>query len=81
MMGAQADGTHRHHALGRRRTWHTMVCLGTFAKHTVVNQASCVKILDHYPLGQGLPGGLRGHHRMGLRGLRRRRPSPATTSS
>ena len=28
----------------------TMVCLGTFAKHTVVNQASCVKILDHYPL-------------------------------
>ena len=27
-----------------------MVCLGTFAKHTVVNQASCVKILDHYPL-------------------------------
>ena len=27
-----------------------MVCLGTFAQHTVVNQASCVKILDHYPL-------------------------------
>jgi len=49
MMGAQIDGTHRHHSssgvdLG------TMVCLGTFAKHTVVNQASCVKILDHYPL-------------------------------
>ncbi|MGD0882476.1 MAG: zinc-binding dehydrogenase, partial [Acidimicrobiales bacterium] len=28
----------------------TMTCLGTFARHTVVNQASCVKILDHYPL-------------------------------
>ena len=27
-----------------------MTCLGTFARHTVVNQASCVKILDHYPL-------------------------------
>jgi len=26
------------------------VCLGTFAHHTVVNQASCVKILPHYPL-------------------------------
>jgi len=28
----------------------TAVCLGTFAHHTVVNQASCVKILPHYPL-------------------------------
>ena len=27
-----------------------MVCLGTFAKHTVVNQASCVKILEDIPL-------------------------------
>jgi NDMA-dependent alcohol dehydrogenase len=49
MMGAQIDGTHRHHA-SNGADLGTMVCLGTFAKHTVVNQASCVKILDHYPL-------------------------------
>jgi NDMA-dependent alcohol dehydrogenase len=49
MMGAQADGTHRHHS-SSGEDLATMVCLGTFAKHTVVNQASCVKILDHYPL-------------------------------
>jgi NDMA-dependent alcohol dehydrogenase len=49
MLGAQLDGTHRHHASGGQDL-KTMVCLGTFAKHTVVNQASCVKILDHYPL-------------------------------
>jgi NDMA-dependent alcohol dehydrogenase len=48
MMGMQLDGTARHHARGRDIT--TMVCLGTFAKHTVVNQASCVKILDDIPL-------------------------------
>jgi NDMA-dependent alcohol dehydrogenase len=49
MLGAQADGTYRHHA-SNGADLVTMVCLGTFAKHTVVNQASCVKILDHYPL-------------------------------
>jgi S-(hydroxymethyl)glutathione dehydrogenase/alcohol dehydrogenase len=49
MMGAQIDGTHRHHSMSGEDLG-TMVCLGTFAKHTVVNQASCVKILDHYPL-------------------------------
>src|ERR1700683_1101508 len=49
MMGAQIDGTHRHHASDGTDLG-TMVCLGTFAKHTVVNKASCVKILDHYPL-------------------------------
>jgi S-(hydroxymethyl)glutathione dehydrogenase/alcohol dehydrogenase len=48
MMGLQLDGTCRHHARGR--DIQTMVCLGTFAKHTVVNQASCVKILDDIPL-------------------------------
>ena len=58
-----------------------MVCLGTFAKHTVVNQASCVKILDHYPLGQGMPGRLRGHHRLGFVGVCRRASGPATTWS
>ena len=48
MMGLQLDGTSRHHARGR--DLQTMVCLGTFGKYTVVNQASCVKILDHVPL-------------------------------
>jgi S-(hydroxymethyl)glutathione dehydrogenase/alcohol dehydrogenase len=49
MMGTQYDGTHRHHSMsGIDLT--TAVCLGTFAHHTVVNQASCVKILPHYPL-------------------------------
>ncbi len=49
MMGTQADGTYRHHSASGQDL-HTMVCLGTFAHHTVVNQASCVKILDHYPM-------------------------------
>ncbi len=49
MLGGQIDGTYRHHAADGTDLA-TMVCLGTFAKHTVVNQASCVKILDHYPL-------------------------------
>jgi NDMA-dependent alcohol dehydrogenase len=49
MMGAQYDGTHRHHSLSGIDL-STAVCLGTFAHHTVVNQASCVKILPHYPL-------------------------------
>ncbi|HEY1830491.1 MAG TPA: NDMA-dependent alcohol dehydrogenase [Acidimicrobiales bacterium] len=48
MMGRQMDGTSRHHARGQDVS--TMVCLGTFAKHTVVNQASCVKILEDIPL-------------------------------
>ncbi len=48
LTGVQADGTYRHHdADGTDLA--TMTCLGTFARHTVVNQASCVKILDHYP--------------------------------
>ena len=49
LRGSQADGTFRHHAADGRDLA-TMTCLGTFARHTVVNQASCVKILDHYPL-------------------------------
>jgi NDMA-dependent alcohol dehydrogenase len=49
MMGSQIDGTYRHHSADGTDLG-TMVCLGTFAKHTVVNKASCVKILDHYPL-------------------------------
>ena len=48
LVGAQLDGTSRHHAQGQD-IW-TMVCLGTFAKHTVVNEMSCVKIEDDIPL-------------------------------
>jgi len=48
MQGMQLDGTSRHHARGRDIA--TMVCLGTFSPYTVVNQASCVKILDDIPL-------------------------------
>jgi NDMA-dependent alcohol dehydrogenase len=48
MVGLQADGTSRHHARDRDLT--TMVCLGTFGHHTVVNQASCVKIPEDIPL-------------------------------
>jgi S-(hydroxymethyl)glutathione dehydrogenase/alcohol dehydrogenase len=48
MGGKQLDGTARHHARGQDVA--TMVCLGTFSKYTVVNQASCVKILDDIPL-------------------------------
>jgi len=48
MIGRQMDGTARHHARGQDIA--TMVCLGTFAPYTVVNQASCVKILDDIPL-------------------------------
>ena len=48
MSGYQMDGTVRHHARGQDVS--TMVCLGTFAKYSVVNQASCVKVLDDVPL-------------------------------
>lgn len=48
MIGRQMDGTSRHHARGKDLA--TFVCLGTFGKYTVVNQASCVKILDDIPL-------------------------------
>ena len=48
LMGRQLDGTTRHHARGEDLS--TMVCLGTFGRYTVVNQMSCVKILDDIPL-------------------------------
>lgn len=48
LVGAQLDGTSRHHARGQD-IW-TMVCLGTFGRHTVVNEMSCVKIEDDIPL-------------------------------
>jgi S-(hydroxymethyl)glutathione dehydrogenase/alcohol dehydrogenase len=49
LMGLQTDGTVRQHAADGTDL-PSMVCLGTFSRHTVVNRASCVKILDHYPL-------------------------------
>ena len=43
-----ADGTSRHHAQGQVIS--TMCLLGTFAHHTVVNEASCIKIEKDIPL-------------------------------
>jgi NDMA-dependent alcohol dehydrogenase len=46
--GRQVDGTSRHHAQGQDLN---LMCLaGTFAHHTVVNQASCVRIDPSFPL-------------------------------
>ncbi len=42
------DGTSRHHAKGTDLG--LMCILGTFAHHTVVNEASCIKIDDDVPL-------------------------------
>ena len=42
------DGTSRHHAQGKDLG--LMCLLGTFAHHTVVNEASCIKIDDDIPL-------------------------------
>jgi len=43
-----SDGTSRHHAQGKDIA--LMCMLGTFAKHTVVNEASCIKIEKDIPL-------------------------------
>ena len=75
LIGIQLDGTTRHHGANGEDIY-TMVCLGTFAKHTVVNAISCVKIDDGHPARARLPGGLRRHHRLGLVGLRRRECKP-----
>jgi S-(hydroxymethyl)glutathione dehydrogenase/alcohol dehydrogenase len=42
------DGTSRHHAQGKDIG--LMCLLGTFSHHTVVNEASCIKIEDDIPL-------------------------------
>jgi len=48
-LGTQiADGTSRHHAKGADLG--LMCLLGTFAHHTVVNEASCIKIENDVPL-------------------------------
>ena len=44
-----SDGTSRHHARGQDLRL-AIGCLGTFAHHTVVNEASCVKIEKEWPL-------------------------------
>lgn len=47
-----ADNTARHHTLDGQDL--PLMCLiGTFAEHTVVNQASCVKIDPDWPLEKG----------------------------
>ena len=43
-----SDGTSRHHAQGKDVG--LMCLLGTFSKHTVVNEASCIKIDKDVPL-------------------------------
>ena len=45
-----ADGTARHHAQGKDLG--LMCLLGTFAHHTVVNEASCIKIDKDVPLSR-----------------------------
>jgi S-(hydroxymethyl)glutathione dehydrogenase/alcohol dehydrogenase len=47
-LGKQVDGTSRHHAQGQDLG--IMCILGTFAHHTVVNEASCIKIDQDVPL-------------------------------
>lgn len=47
-LGRQVDGTARHHAKGQDLG--LMCMLGTFAHHTVVNEASCIKIDNDVPL-------------------------------
>ena len=49
LAGIQLDGTSRHHTLDGRDIY-TMVCLGTFGRHSVVNEMSCVKVEDDVPL-------------------------------
>ncbi len=44
-----ADGTHRHHTLDGLDLG-LMCLLGTFSEHTVVNEASCIKIDKDWPL-------------------------------
>jgi S-(hydroxymethyl)glutathione dehydrogenase/alcohol dehydrogenase len=43
-----SDGGFRHHARGEDLS--TACLIGSFAHHTVVHEASCIKIAKHYPL-------------------------------
>jgi len=46
--GRQADGTSRHHARGE--DLNLMCLVGAFADHTVVGEASCIRIDPSYPM-------------------------------
>lgn len=48
-LGKQVDGTSRHHAKGGEDLG-LMCMIGTFSHHTVVNEASCIKIDNDVPL-------------------------------
>ena len=49
LSGHMLDGTSRHHLLDGRDLA-TMCCLGTFAEHSVVLEASLIKVRDELPL-------------------------------
>jgi S-(hydroxymethyl)glutathione dehydrogenase/alcohol dehydrogenase len=51
IVGRQIDGlVARHHLAKDGTDIGTMCCLGTFATHTIVNEASCVKLDDDIPV-------------------------------
>jgi S-(hydroxymethyl)glutathione dehydrogenase/alcohol dehydrogenase len=51
IVGRQIDGlVARHHLASDGTDIGTMCCLGTFATHTIVNEASCVKLDDDIPV-------------------------------
>ena len=51
IVGRQIDGlVSRHHLAKDGTDVGTMCCLGTFATHTIVNEASCVKLDDDIPV-------------------------------
>ncbi len=51
IVGRQIDGlVSRHHLAKDGTDIGTMCCLGTFATHTIVNEASCVKLDDDIPV-------------------------------
>ena len=64
------DGTARHHA--QDQDLGLMCLLGTFAHHTVVNEASCIKIDDDVPLDRACLLGCGVVTGLGLGRLRRR---------
>ena len=72
------DGTARHH--GQGKDLGLMCLLGTFAHHTVVNEASCIKIDKDIPLDRACLLGCGVVTGWGSGRLRRRGRRPATSS-
>jgi NDMA-dependent alcohol dehydrogenase len=68
-----SDGTARHHDASGADLALGIGALGTFAHHTVVHEASCIKIEKDLPLDKRLPAGLRRRHRLGFGRVRSRR--------